>query len=465
MSAPGPLRVLVVLAHSLHLRNFVASGVLDLLASHGHRTTLVLPETFIPSIARDLAHLTPAPVLEPLEPHTGGRVRQRLRALFRTASYVQRSHLSTYRHKLDVRGTSVADRVEVGLLRGAGRVGDLEALARAVERRIPPRRSAVALVRGQRPDVVVTPTFIHDTLDLEIVKAARSSGVPVVGFPASWDTLTSKGCFLVPPDVLMVWGEDTHRHAVEYHDYAADRVAVTGPPHFDQYAPGTRSSSRERFLVSRGIDPRRRVILFAGTTVTYWADEPLQLRALSRLIERGELPGCSVWYRPHPRRRARDVSELMGLPGVHVDDQLLRQKASGAGAYSPDREDLAHYRDLLDAVDGVVTAFSTMIIEAALVGKPSLVVAFGLAPDGAGHVLQHAEYEHMRDVVSTPGVTMCRSLDDVAAGIRRIVGGEWAAFSEVLRKRASEIAHCLDGRARERIVEVIERVGREGRPS
>jgi len=457
---PRPLSILLALSHTFHGRTFLASGAAGMLLDRGHRLTVVAPQGFVPRIRSELAGSGLLDGVEPIEPYLGGRVRDRLRAVSRTASYVQRSALSTYRHKLVVRTVSKRAALETRALGALGRVLDLEALARAVESRIPVKAAALALIRRVKPDLVVTPTFIHDTQDIEIAKAARRLGVPVAAFPASWDTLTSKGFFLVPPDALMVWGEDSLRHAVQYHGYSPDRVFVTGPPHFDIYAPTASAESREGFLSRRGISPDKRVVLFAGTTVTYWADEPLQLRALSRLVERGELGDCVIWYRPHPRRSYRDVTDLLGLPGVHVDDQILRQKAEGRSSYSIEREDLAHYRGLLDACDGVVTAFSTMIIEAALMGKPSLVVAFGLGDETPERLLQHSEYEHMRDVISTPGITLCRTLEEMQRGIQRMIRGEYAAFSEVLRKRAGEIAHCLDGKARERIVQVIERIGR-----
>jgi CDP-glycerol:poly(glycerophosphate) glycerophosphotransferase len=459
----APRRLLIALPHSLHVRNFGASGLIDILAERGHRITLVVPSNLVDETKRMLG--SPSIAVHALDPFHGGRVRQRLRAVFRTASYVTRSNLSTYRHKLMVRSASLYDRAELQIVRALGRFTDWERVARAVEARVPVPSRTMRFVRDAQPDVLVTGTFIHDVLDLDLRKAARRLGVPILAFPASWDTLTSKGCFLVPPDALMVWGEDTHRHAMQYHGYAADRVFVTGPPHFDVYAPTWAAETRDGFLSRRGIDPAKRVILFAGTTVTYMADEPLQLRRLSELITRDELGNAIVWYRPHPRRSARDINELQGLPGVYVDDQIVRHKAGGGPAYSITREDLAHYRGLIDAADGIVTAFSTMIIEAALMGKPSLVVGFGLADGTADRVLQHAEYEHMRDVISTPGVTLVKNLDELVDGTRRMMRGDFAAYSELLRKRAAEIAHAEDGRARERVIEAIERTAAPRRVS
>jgi hypothetical protein len=457
MSTVRGRRLLIVLPYSLHVRNFVASGVVDMLAERGHRVTLVVPRALVESTAADVAPLpVPTGVLA-VEPYLAGRAGRWLRDRLRTASYVERAHLSTYRHKLASRRTSLTQRAEVALYRTAARAGSLDACAQRLEALMPPKRAATRLLAETCPDVVVTATFIQDALDVEITKAAKRAGVPVIAFPVSWDTLTSKGAFLVPPDALMVWGDDTQRHAVEYHGYPPERVFVTGPPHFDVYGPTWPAEPRERFLGRRGIDPAKRVLLFAGTTVTYWADEPVQLRALSRAIASGELADCVVWYRPHPRRSYDQVTELADLPGVYLDDTVMRAKQAGVG-FSTAREDLAHYRGLIDACDGVIAAFSTMIIEAALVGKPSLVVGFGLADDTPDRVLQHADYDHMRDVVAMAGVTLVRRLSELIHGARRVMRGDFSAYSELLRKRAAEIAHAEDGRARERVVEAIERM-------
>jgi hypothetical protein len=465
----------VVLPHQAYIRDFWASGLLDRLRARGHRLHVLAPEPWVRDLAAALAAEGAAEPVEALDPYYGRGPRVGLRAIARNASFVQRSALSTYRHKLatasawdrsaaaswrgQLRALVAASRqaVEIGALRLLGRVVDLEVLARRVDRLFSLPRSARALLARARPDLVLYPSVLRDAANIELFRAARRLGVPQLGFVASWDTLTSKGFFLEPPDALMVWGEDSRDHALAYHGYAPDRVVVTGAPHFDVYGPAFPAEPRHEFLARRGIPPDKRVLLFAGTTVSYWSEEPEQLRALSRLIEEGELKDCVVWYRPHPRRAYDDVARLAGLPGVHIDDQMLRYKARRVGTFPTEREGLAHYRGLMDACEGVITAFSTMIIEAALMGKPSLVVAFGLGADGRYRLVEHEQYEHLREVLATPGVTACRSMAEMVAGIHRLLAGEFAPLAPALRARAGRIAANLDGRARERMVAAIER--------
>lgn len=119
-------------------------------------------------------------------------------------------------------------------------------------------------------------------------------------------------------------------------------------------------------------------------------------------------------------------------------------------------KDLLHYRSLMDVSEGVITAFSTMIVEAALLGKPSLVVGFGRNDGTKSRLIEHSQYEHSVEVLATPGVTLCRSLDELKLGIRRIFAGEFAPVAEVLRAKAEQVANNLDGRGKARIVEVLE---------
>lgn len=459
-----PARILVVLGHSLHVRNFVASGCLDRLVAHGHDLTVLMLRGLIQEVRRwGGVRLTDA--LEPIEPYLAGRSVAWLRRRFRIASFAQRRRFRTYRHKLQLGAASSPwYALEARLFSALATRFDLEALARRIEVRLAPRREAMELLERVRPDLVFCPTIVHDGSEVELLKAARLRGVPTVAFAASWDTLTSKGFFLGSPDYLLVWGEESLRHAVEFHGFPPERVIATGAPHFDVYGPGGAVEPRERFLARRGIDPSKRVMLFAGATISKSEDEPAQVRALSEAVRTGELKDCVIWYRPHPYRgrSLEDVQALGELRGVYVDDQFVRQKTTEASPFSTRPEDLRHYRGLLDASEGVIAAFSTMIIEAAMLGKPSLVIAFGLN-DGT-RLLQHSEYEHMADVVATTGVTVCRSLEELKHGVQRVCAGDYAPLAPALRARAGQISRNLDGRAQERIVEALERVLARGAP-
>ena len=300
------MRIAILTSHALHDRNWIASGMADSLRRHGHAVLPLIPGA--PRFAR-------------------------LRRSLRLAGMVAEEPRSqTYRHKATLlRGRR---RLEAAVWRRLARRVDLIAWARRVEARLPIPPYVTDALREARPDLLLWPTLIHmDALENDFVRAAQAQGVPVLGAPASWDNLTTKGHFLARPDRLIVWGQASRRHAIERHGFAEDRVEAPGPPHFVPY--------------EQGPIPPGHSVLVAGTSLHYWRDEDHMVADLGQA-----LPGVEIRHRLHPRRRG----------GFDSDVWSVR-------------------RDLEPAAC-VVAAFSTIIIEAALLGRPSMLIGFGAAIAG-----------------------------------------------------------------------------------
>lgn len=327
---------------------------------------------------------------------------RRLRRSLRLMTLVAREPRSqTMCHKATLRRGPA--RLEAALWRRLARRLDLEALACRVDARLPVPLYVREALAAARPDLFLWPTLLHmDALENDWVKAAKAMGIPVLGAPASWDTLTTKGGFLVRPERLLVWGQASRRQAVEQHGFASEAVSAPGPPHFVPYEDGP--------------IPPGKAILVAGTSLHYWPDEDRIVAKLRRIAD--------VTHRLHPRRR---------------------------GGWDPDV--WAVRRDL-EAARFVIAAFSTVVIEAALLGRPAILVAFGTGEQGA--VLEHEKYDHMREVAAWPSSFVARSELEMLARV-------WAlscnpvpeAAQRPIRRTALAIAHCAPG-IHERIAQAIE---------
>jgi len=382
------LRIAVLCSHDLHKRNLYASGLARMLEERGH-TVLNLganPPTF-----------------------------HRLRRTLRLMTMVhEEPHSRTYREKARLlHGTR---KLQAGVWRAIQRSGvDLAALARRIEAALPVPRHVRHRIEVAKPDLFFWPTLLHmDAVENDTVKAAQKLGVPILGAPASWDNLTTKGLFLVRPDVLLVWGIASKRHAVEMHGFHDSQVTVTGPPHFYPY--------------ESGVTPPGGAIYVNGTSIHYWRDEDAMVEQM-----RAALPEMPIVHSRHPRRRGRYCSI----------DFVKRQ---------------------LDGALCLVAAFSTTVIEAALCGRSSVLVGFGAGAQGEamaalGHqatgVLDHAQYAHMAEVIRFPGVRVARSLDALCAIIRAMANGRNPDSPDALRAAALTVAHAEPG-IRERIVDAIE---------
>lgn len=368
------MRVLLPVTHEIHRRNWIDSQGDIVLTLHGHRLVYASPR----------------------------RRYRRVRHVLRLGSLVARAREGhrTYIHKLTL-PRPLLDRAAIAVWR---RLADPEMTACRIEARLPIPREDMRTIDRLRPDLLLWPTMIHDCPADDLVKAAKGRDIPVVAAPASWDTLTTKGGFLVRPDALLVWGAASARHAERDHGFARGQIAVTGPPHWDHY------------FEPRAAEPRTKVLI-AGTSVAYWQDE----EDLAGLLTE-DFPG-RVIYRRHPRR-------------------------GGEWSWKACLE----LRDQLDEAAVVVAAFSTVIVEAALQGVPSCVVAFGrgLPP--------LAEYEHMAEIVSWHGgVVRCDSYERMRSVIEVTLTNtpeDRPRTTEMLRRRAREVADA-DGRCRERIAEAL----------
>ena len=112
-------------------------------------------------------------------------------------------------------------------------------------------------------------------------------------------------------------------------------------------------------------------------------------------------------------------------------------------------------RRQLDAAICVVAAFSTVVIEAALMGKPAFLVGFGPSAHGPAMADYHFQLEHMAEVASWPGVHLCRSKEELLTGLEGILNKGIRPDAAELRRRAQEVARS-DGHAQERILEALE---------
>ena len=375
----------------------------------------------------------------------GSRWRQSLRrGLLRTLIYTEWSDRGsvTARTKLSRR---TAWRQRASCLAARLLPGDREALARRIDGLIPVYRVAYDYIRSVRPALLLVVTDIYRGQEVELLKAARRYGVPSLGVVGSWDTLTSKGSYLVKPDHLAVWGPAQADQAVRLHGFAKEQVHVVGSLRLDSMP----DLDLPHFLLRED----RPVVMVAGTSISYWKHEE---ETVLELAEAGSRIGYDVWYRPHPRRLGRLDGDLSVQRSKWWAHGVYFDQGNGVEG-EPERP--GRLAGILNRVRVVVTTFSTLAVEAALQGTPSILMGFGASTGGAepGHglMMEHAGYEHMQEILKWPNI----SLAEGSLAVREVIA-EYIRIkptrleSESLRNNALEIV-AADGRASERMLDLI----------
>lgn len=206
-----------------------------------------------------------------------------------------------------------------------------------------------------------------------------------------------------------------------------------GVPKTDQLAAGDADSVRERVRGELGIEPDRRVVLYAPTfrgEQTYAARHPTML---DLGLLRQMLPDDVLLVRPHPF-----VSDR---PALSADDGLTIDVSR--------HPDVA---ELMLASDVLVTDYSSLVFDYSLLGRP--IVLF--APDHEAYERQRGFYfDYRRD---GPGPVF-ETTEQVGRYLR---SGEFdRARVERFRDQWFEVA---DGQATKRVVTQIVLPALRGRP-
>ncbi len=213
----------------------------------------------------------------------------------------------------------------------------------------------------------------------DVVKAAKSLGVPTGLVVYSWDNLSSKGLIHEHPDRLFVWNELQASEAERLHGFDRHQMVVTGAVRFDPVFESVPSAGRLELLGELGLDSGRTTLLWLGSSAFVSPREPdFVAEWIAALRSSGDerISDANVIVRPHPGTVDDPVWSSWTPPDgrVVVPPAVVRKRA----------QDLF---DQVSASDAVVSLNTSAEIEAAIVGRPVLTVRAGeLAPGQAGSV-------------------------------------------------------------------------------
>ena len=415
----------LVLSHALHARNWIASRMLDKMTRAGLIGTVLMPS----ALAVEMGGMN-VPFgwdLRWLDPWIAARGQTKALEALRLGMLVAGARRGGLNYRLKVQAKRrPLPAAEMLAWRILSMVTDPLPVVRGLGRALPAPRTPFPAGCTH----LILPTMIHDDAQQAgIVRAARRAGAPVWAIPAGFDNLVTKGAFLDQPDRLAVWGPASARHAVEVQGFAPGQVTITGPPHFWPYSPLARVP---KLVMPTGT----RYVVFAGTTVNYAADEVHIIKALADELGRHrETQDVVVLYRPHPRNRSGVIH-----PRVLMDPRWK-------GGWSSDPGDIPWIRTICEPAICTISAFSTVVLESALVGTPSVLIGFGDSAHGTGQAIDHAQYEHMAEIIDKPGVYLAENIGHVVRLVRTI-----AEFPiPGLRKWAIELA-AVDADPREALI-------------
>jgi hypothetical protein len=200
---------------------------------------------------------------------------------------------------------------------------------------------------------------------------ARHNDIPVVQVVANYDGLSSKGFRGTDVGELLVWGPAMRDDAVKLQGIPESQVKMIGALRYDHLF-SREYPTRKAFLHQLGLDPSRKIILFAGGRNEYHYFE--MLAAFETLSQHEKQ--LQLVIRVYPKKGLLRSAAMRvfiryarSLNGVYVSiaDPSFEDGVEDREVLAIEEEELW---SLLKYCDVVVNLYSTIALEACLFDKP-----------------------------------------------------------------------------------------------
>lgn len=286
-----------------------------------------------------------------------------------------------------------------------------------LERRLIGRSSVFdAYCDKYRPSLVITSTPGIQGFDAEAILLAGHARIPTVATNFSWDNLNSFKCVRVrKPDYLFVWNDIIRRSAINLHHFDPSGVFLAGSMRFDKYFNSSVLPSREDFLVSKGLNPGNKTILFA--TAGRRSDFQLEtILNILRFREQGLIPYVNLLVRVHPL----DIYDSYGLLRGQKDVCVERAgkeitDAKGNKAIEMDKGDFVNLKATLTYTDLNINYKSTITLESFLFDKPVINFINPTLPFQNQHYFDPSSY--YAPIMKYGSIFLAKDGDELLAGI------------------------------------------------
>lgn len=277
------------------------------------------------------------------------------------------------------------------------------------------------LLDEEQFDVVINPGVPIGIYLEDLLAATARRRLPFIQIMNSWDNPSLTIWFSGLPDHFLVWGEQTYRHALRFIGMPEERVHKFGAAQFEVYRNPPRID-RDEFCARHGINPAHRLILYAGGSLG--TNEREHLAFLESLIDSGRLGAATIVYRPHPwgggGNHGEEIIEQTWRH-VRIESTMARYleelRNRGYHMTFPDYRDT---HDVLSAVDCVVSPLSTILIEAALHGKPILCF-LPIEDANAEHFHTVRDLPHFEDLIEDTNVLVAQGREALAAALPTLI--------------------------------------------
>ena len=208
------------------------------------------------------------------------------------------------------------------------------------------------------------------------MREARRRGIPSVTTVVGWDNTSSHGLPGAFVDYINVWSEAQKKELIDGVDWPPERIHIGGMPLYDGYISKKWLISKKKYYSMHGLDPGKKLIAFAASTLSVTPNYHL-IENLVKLVNEGKLDYPAQLlirlhpnhYKKHPHFR-EEAEAVRSLIGKNKNVYIVEPAEVPGGLERYSGEDYPEKGSMLAHCDILVTAYSTMVVEAMLHDTP-----------------------------------------------------------------------------------------------
>ena len=205
--------------------------------------------------------------------------------------------------------------------------------------------------------------FIGSPKDLnfdDLMTIAKKKNIKTKLIFTNWDNATTKP-YKIKPDKVYCWGKETSFLSEKIHRINSNPIgSIRFENHLynkKKYKNLTKDIIKKKLNLSLNFN----YILFAGVTFPF--SELKSLKILNQVINNKKL-NARILYKPHPYGRVK-------IPQKNIDqlENINYLKESSENNFD-------EYYFLLNSIEGVISPYSTLVLEGIFFSKPALCLAY-----------------------------------------------------------------------------------------
>jgi len=313
-----------------------------------------------------------------------------------------------------------------------------------------------------RPELIFT-GYPLDFKEDPIIYEARANGIPVATIVPSWDNLTSKGVIYRGYERVFVWNELMKREALQFYpEYQPRQIVPIGVPRFEIYRqPLPPEFQREPFLRSLGLDPNKRLLLFANSPMSMFPEQPQVIKHLCDAMHDGSLPrDVQLLVRCHPRDTFEAYDQFNKFERVRVwyPKELKTGNNTDLKFYDwiPNPNDLWILSAMLRHSVVSMNPFSTMTLDAAICDIPIANIAYDgdVVKPYYASIVSAYDYSHQAPLVKIGASVLCKSREELISSINAYLNNP-SIHHDKRRELAQTFCGFYSGSAVDRLVESL----------